>query len=73
MITSFKFIATHVKAGGANLDVLVDLGGGSHGARPVGVLVEGVLVEGRPNVAPRTRVLIAVPNATLCKTVILKH
>ena len=54
-----------METGGANLDVLVDLGGGSHGARPVGVLVEGVLVEGRPDVAPRTRVLVAVPHAAL--------
>ena len=47
------------------LDVLVDLAGGGHGAGPAGVLVEGVLVEGRPHVATRTRILIAVPDATL--------
>ena len=46
----------------------MDLAGGSHGAGPVGVLVEGVLVEGRPHVASRTRVLIAIPDATLVRT-----
>ena len=47
------------------LDILVDLLGGGHGASPAGVLVERVLVEGGPHVAPRTRVLIAVPHPSL--------